>query len=161
MFVNTELLHSGAGESHRAATHARDAADHLSRGPLLSGMFGCFAAAEAFHDALTVAHAKHVKTLQAHQETLTAIGGRAQRAAAGIHRHGAAQRRKIAGAAMQQLRHISIAQLIAEAGGNPWTINTSLQSGGPAQISDLAQAFRDASGTPPSPAPYSMKRSPL
>ena len=80
MFVNTELLHSGAGESHRAATHARDAADHLSRGPLLSGMFGCFAAAEAFHDALSVAHARHVKTLQAHQETLTAIGGRAQRA---------------------------------------------------------------------------------
>jgi hypothetical protein len=45
---------------------------------------------------------------------------------------------------MQQLRHISIAQLIAEAGGDPWTINKSIQSGRPAQISDLAQAFRNA-----------------
>ncbi len=45
---------------------------------------------------------------------------------------------------MQQLRHISIAKLTAEAGGNPWTINKSLQSGCPAQISDLAQAFRNA-----------------
>jgi hypothetical protein len=45
---------------------------------------------------------------------------------------------------MQRLRHISIAQLIAEAGGDPWTINESLQSGCPAQVSDLAQAFRNA-----------------
>jgi Alpha/beta hydrolase len=43
-----------------------------------------------------------------------------------------------------QLRHISIAQLIAETGGNPWAINKSLQSGRPAQISDLAQAFHRA-----------------
>ena len=42
-----------------------------------------------------------------------------------------------------QLRHISISQLIAEA-GNPWTINETLQSGRPAQIFDLAQAFRHA-----------------
>ena len=82
MFVNTELLHSGAAESHRAGAHAQDAADHLSRGPLSSGMFGGFPAAEAFHDAVSVAHAKHVKSSQAHQETLTAIGGQAQRAAA-------------------------------------------------------------------------------
>jgi hypothetical protein len=82
MFVNTELLHSGAGESHRAGTHAQEAADHLSRGPLLSGMFGGFAAADAFHDAVSMAQAEHVKSLRAHQETLNAIGGRARRAAA-------------------------------------------------------------------------------
>jgi len=45
---------------------------------------------------------------------------------------------------MQQLRRISLPQLIAESGGNPWIINKSLQSGRPAQISDLAQAFRHA-----------------
>jgi hypothetical protein len=33
---------------------------------------------------------------------------------------------------------------MAEAGGNPWAINESLQSGRPAQISDLAQAFHAA-----------------
>jgi hypothetical protein len=43
-----------------------------------------------------------------------------------------------------QLKHISIPHLIAEAGGDPWAINKSLQSGRPAQISDLAQAFHNA-----------------
>jgi Alpha/beta hydrolase len=43
-----------------------------------------------------------------------------------------------------QLRYISVPALIAEAGGDPWAINDSLQAGRPAQISDLAQAFRSA-----------------
>jgi hypothetical protein len=43
-----------------------------------------------------------------------------------------------------QLRYISIPHLIAEAGGDPWVINKSLQAGRPAQISVLAQAFHDA-----------------
>jgi pimeloyl-ACP methyl ester carboxylesterase len=43
-----------------------------------------------------------------------------------------------------RLRYISIPHLIAEAGGDPWAINNSLQVGRPAQISDLAQAFHDA-----------------
>jgi hypothetical protein len=81
MFVDTGLLHSGANHSHRAGGHAQDAADHLSRGPLLSGMFGEFAAAESFYDAVTAAHAHHVKILQAHQETLTAVGANAHLAA--------------------------------------------------------------------------------
>ncbi|ORB92502.1 putative alpha/beta hydrolase [Mycobacterium persicum] len=43
-----------------------------------------------------------------------------------------------------QLHCISVALLIAEAGGDPWAINRSLQAGRPAQISDLAKAFHDA-----------------
>src|ERR1700758_1794002 len=43
-----------------------------------------------------------------------------------------------------QLRYISTPHLIAEAHGDPWAINDSLQAGRPAQISDLAQAFHDA-----------------
>ncbi|WAJ46820.1 DUF4185 domain-containing protein [Mycobacterium sp. Aquia_216] len=43
-----------------------------------------------------------------------------------------------------QLRYINIPLLIAEAGGDPWAINQSLQSGRPAQISDLAEAFHAA-----------------
>ena len=43
-----------------------------------------------------------------------------------------------------QLRYISIPMLVAEAGGDPWATNASLQAGRPAQISDLARAFRDA-----------------
>ena len=42
------------------------------------------------------------------------------------------------------LRYISGPHLIAEAGGDPWAINDSLQAGRPAQIADLAQAFHDA-----------------
>lgn len=42
------------------------------------------------------------------------------------------------------LRYISRGALIMFAGGDPWKINTTLQSGRPAQISDLAQAFHDA-----------------
>ncbi|OBH31401.1 hypothetical protein A9X03_07385 [Mycobacterium sp. E1715] len=43
-----------------------------------------------------------------------------------------------------QLRYISIAALIAEAGGDPWAINRSLQAGRPGEISSLAEAFHRA-----------------
>ncbi|OBI07639.1 hypothetical protein [Mycobacterium scrofulaceum] len=43
-----------------------------------------------------------------------------------------------------QLRYISIAALIAEAGGDPWAINKSLQAGSPGQISSLAEVFHRA-----------------
>ena len=43
-----------------------------------------------------------------------------------------------------QLRYISVPLLIAEAGGDPWAVNKSLQAGRPAQIADLAQAFHNA-----------------
>lgn len=43
-----------------------------------------------------------------------------------------------------QLRYISVPLLVAEAGGDPWQVNSTLQNGRPAQISDLAQAFHDA-----------------
>jgi pimeloyl-ACP methyl ester carboxylesterase len=42
------------------------------------------------------------------------------------------------------LRYISGPHLIAEAGGDPWAIDDSLQVGRPSQISDLAQAFHNA-----------------
>ena len=84
MFVDTDLLHSGGNDSHRAGGHARDGADQLSRGPLTSGMFGGFPAADTFHEAVTVAHAQHVKNLQAHQEALTGLGHKAHYAANGF-----------------------------------------------------------------------------
>ncbi|OBA64085.1 hypothetical protein A5647_03215 [Mycobacterium sp. 1100029.7] len=43
-----------------------------------------------------------------------------------------------------ELSCISIPELIAYAGGDPWAINHSLQVGRPAQISDLAEAFHTA-----------------
>jgi hypothetical protein len=84
MYVHTDLLHSGANESHRAGGYARDGADQLARGPLPSGMFGGFPAAETFHGAVSSAQAQHVKNLQAHQETLTELGRTAHYAANGF-----------------------------------------------------------------------------
>ncbi|MEE6179067.1 putative alpha/beta hydrolase [Mycobacterium sp. 050134] len=40
-----------------------------------------------------------------------------------------------------ELRHISAALLIAEAGGDPWFVNAGLQTGRPGEIAGLAQAF--------------------
>ncbi|WP_374023624.1 DUF2563 family protein [Mycobacterium sp. HNNTM2301] len=84
MFVDTELLHSGGNESHRAGGHAQEGADQLARGPLAAGMFGDFAAADAFHGAVTAAHTKHVQILQGHRQTLTDVGAKAHHAAKGF-----------------------------------------------------------------------------
>ena len=65
MFVITGLLHAGGNESHRAAEHAQEGADQLSRRPLSSGIFGEFPAANG-------------------QEVLTAVGRNAHRAATGF-----------------------------------------------------------------------------
>ena len=64
----------------------------------MSGMFGDFSAAEEFHEAVSVAHGKHMKGLQAHGETLTAIGGKAYQAASGftdMEEHNAAELRAV------------------------------------------------------------------
>ncbi|OBG77037.1 DUF2563 family protein [Mycobacterium sp. E3305] len=84
MFVDTDLLHSGGNESHRAGGHAQEGADQLARGPLASGMFGDFAAADAFHEAVTAAHGQHVQILQGHKQTLTDVGSKAHHAAKGF-----------------------------------------------------------------------------
>lgn len=84
MFVDTALLHSGGNESHRAGGHAQEGADQLARGPLASGMFGDFAAADAFHEAVTTAHTQHVQNLRGHKQTLTDVGAKAHYAAKGF-----------------------------------------------------------------------------
>ncbi|OBH92814.1 alpha/beta hydrolase [Mycobacterium sp. E2733] len=43
-----------------------------------------------------------------------------------------------------QLVWLNVADLIAQAGGDPWAINRSLQAGNPFEISQLANAFHDA-----------------
>lgn len=43
-----------------------------------------------------------------------------------------------------QLKWLSVADLIAKAGGDPWAINQSLQAGSPSQVSSLAEAFHGA-----------------
>jgi hypothetical protein len=45
---------------------------------------------------------------------------------------------------MLQLRHLSVPELIAAAGGDPWRLNNTIQSGSPGQINELAAAFYQA-----------------
>ena len=45
-------------------------------------MFGDFGAADVYHEAVSAAHAWHVERLQAHNQVLTAIGHKADQAAA-------------------------------------------------------------------------------
>src|SRR5688572_15106173 len=42
------------------------------------------------------------------------------------------------------LRHLDIGELTGAAGGDPWQLNKTLQSGSPGEISGLASAFYDA-----------------
>jgi hypothetical protein len=74
MFVDTAMLYSGAAEACRAGEHAHDGASHLSGRLPVAGMFGDFAAAAAFRDAVGSAHACHVAALQHHRETLGGVG---------------------------------------------------------------------------------------
>jgi len=43
-----------------------------------------------------------------------------------------------------QLKHLTIAELVAGAGGDPWEVNRTLQAGSPGQIERLAEAFHGA-----------------
>lgn len=81
MFVDTGLLRMGGNESHRAGEHAQEGAGQLARAPLAAGMFGDFAAADDFHEAISSAHAQHVNALQSHHETLNDVGAKTHRAA--------------------------------------------------------------------------------
>ncbi len=81
MRVNPAMLHSGADQSDRASDHAGDGANALSMTPPTAGMFGDFEAAEAFHEAITAAHAAHVKALEKHRDTLQYLGTQTHHAA--------------------------------------------------------------------------------
>jgi Protein of unknown function (DUF2563) len=84
MFVDAGTLHSGAAESHRAGSLADDGANHLARKSQVPEMFGDFATAEAFHEAVTQAHTQHTAKLRAHQETLSNLGDKARTVAEGF-----------------------------------------------------------------------------
>ncbi len=45
------------------------------------------------------------------------------------------------------LEYVQVDDLIGHAGGDPWAVDESLQSGSPTQINFLAQAFHQAAGS--------------
>jgi len=82
MFVDARLLHAGGNDAHVAGEQARKGADALSRGSLLSGMFGEFPLAAAFHEALCSARVQHVTHLRENHHALVSVTHRAAQAAA-------------------------------------------------------------------------------
>ena len=66
----------------------------------MSGMFGDFAAAEAFHEAVSSAQAQHMSNLQDHHQALTAVATKAHYAATGfanMDEHNATELRAVRG----------------------------------------------------------------
>ena len=45
---------------------------------------------------------------------------------------------------MLTLEHLSAAELIGAAGGDPWMVNDTIQAGSPGEISELATSFHNA-----------------
>ncbi|HZS20211.1 MAG TPA: DUF2563 family protein, partial [Pseudonocardiaceae bacterium] len=58
-----------------------DGADHLAAASPAAGMFGDFAAAHEFHQAVSQAHIHHTRKLRAHQQVLSDVGDKARTAA--------------------------------------------------------------------------------
>jgi Protein of unknown function (DUF2563) len=81
MFVDTELLRSGAEFSRSAGTNAQHGTDRLSSAQLPAKMFGDFAAAEDFRRALGRAHETHVRSLQGYQAEFSGLADKARSAA--------------------------------------------------------------------------------
>ncbi|WP_214091734.1 DUF2563 family protein [Mycolicibacter acidiphilus] len=74
MEVDTAHLQAGAGRCGDAAQTASTAAGNLAGKKPAAGIFGDFAEAHAFHQAVSAAHQGHVEQLQSHHHTLTDIG---------------------------------------------------------------------------------------
>src|SRR5690349_21406017 len=71
--VDSGLLRSGSDSSGFAGAAARKAANRLTEASLPQGIFGEFAAAQAFHSAVSTARDGHVQRSQDHHARLTDI----------------------------------------------------------------------------------------
>jgi|SRR5436190_23873212 hypothetical protein len=74
--VDTGLLRFGCDSSGFAGAAARKAANRLTEASLPKGIFGDFAAAEAFHSAVSTARDGHVQRSQDHDARLTDISSK-------------------------------------------------------------------------------------
>ena len=81
MFVDPAEMRAGANLSYNASSIAKSGTDKFSRTGLPSGIFGNFAEADDFHEALGAAHSAHVERMQTHESHLGALGDKAHKAA--------------------------------------------------------------------------------
>ncbi|CAN5136586.1 DUF2563 family protein [soil metagenome] len=81
MFVDPAEMRCGANLSYNASSIAKSGNDKFSRKGLPSGIFGTFAEAESFHEALGAAHSGHVERMKDHETCLGALGDKVHQAA--------------------------------------------------------------------------------
>lgn len=81
MEVDTAHLHAGAERCTDAAQTALAAAGKLAGKKPTAGMFGDFAEAHEFHEALSAAHQGHIEQLRGHHRALTDISDKSRSAA--------------------------------------------------------------------------------
>lgn len=74
MEVDTAHLHAGADRCCDAAVTSSAAAGRLADKQPQAGIFGDFAEAHVFHQAVLQAHQGHVELLRAHHRMLSDIG---------------------------------------------------------------------------------------
>jgi hypothetical protein len=79
--VNTGELGVGVESCQYAAGSARKAADRLGEAIVPSGVFGDFAEAHSFHNAMSAAHRAHQEQLHAHHSKLMGLSDKAKTAA--------------------------------------------------------------------------------
>jgi hypothetical protein len=84
MFVDPQMVSAGGNYSRLAGEHAQEGANVISQGPLVPDMFGEFAAAGVFHQAVTYVRSRRVANLLASQEVLADVTSNASRVAAGF-----------------------------------------------------------------------------
>jgi Protein of unknown function (DUF2563) len=81
VFVDCTGLRSGANTSYTAADHASEGAGRLARAGMATSMFGDFAEARAFQQALSHAHSRHVELAGRQCTSLGTVGDKAHVAA--------------------------------------------------------------------------------
>ena len=82
MKVDTNQLRTGATRCADAAGMALSGAERLAGKSPQTGIFGDFAEAQGFHQAVVDAHKSHVDQLHGHHRSLTRIGDNGHAAAA-------------------------------------------------------------------------------
>lgn len=82
MEVDAAYLHAGADRCSDAAATALAAAGQLAEKEPTAGMFGDFAEAHTFHEAISAAHRDHVENFRGQHRRLTDISAKSRSGAA-------------------------------------------------------------------------------
>lgn len=84
VFVDFDGLRGGANTSYTAADHAYEGAGRLARAGTATSIFGDFAEAKSFQQALSAAQSRHARLAEQQYASLGTIGDKAHTATNGF-----------------------------------------------------------------------------